>query len=175
MTTLNPSMTLSSSFASSNSGMATRGYKTMENLGNMLSTNLNKLFSNDYFRIFIMLVASVYAGYTLQPVPRKLNKMFDTSHFFKYLILFAGSVTALYPLDEKKLAMCVIMPLVVLVVFEMMRRYEKRSSSRKSGRTTSSSKSSGSNYGVSGYMRRFKNMMSGVLCGNGSRKQVGSQ
>jgi hypothetical protein len=83
---------------------------------------INALLSNDYLRTFLLTVAGVYAGYTLQPVPRKLNKLFDTSTPFKFLILFIMILTAYYPIDNHKVILALLIPILVLTFFEFLRQ-----------------------------------------------------
>lgn len=86
---------------------------------------LNALLSNNVVRLFVLAVASVYTGYTLYPVPDFLNKMFDTSVVFKYLILMLVLAASIFPLDESKTLLVLGIPVLVLCLFELMRKYEQ--------------------------------------------------
>ena len=92
---------------------------------NMIARVLNMLLENDMFRLFVLAVASVYTGYTLYPVPKFLDNMFYVSSAFKYLILLLVLSASIYPLDGSKTLMVLVVPLFVLALFELMRRYEK--------------------------------------------------
>ena len=48
----------------------------------------NLFINNKYSYIFTFILISVYIGYTLQPVPEWLNKLFNESNIFKFIILF---------------------------------------------------------------------------------------
>lgn len=85
---------------------------------------INTVLSNDYWRAFLLTVVSVYAGYTLQPVPKKLNQIFDTSTPFKFFILFIMLLTAFYPLNNNKIVLAIIVPIMVLVFFEFLRKFD---------------------------------------------------
>ena len=89
---------------------------------------LNLLLSNNVVRLFVLAVASVCTGYTLYPVPDFLNKMFDTSIIFKYLILMLVLAASIFPLDESKTILVLGVPVLVLCMFEAMRRYESAGS-----------------------------------------------
>ena len=119
-----PNFNASSSFASSQDAMS-KSLGALNNLGSNAASKLNYLLSNDHIRMFVMLVASVYAGYTLYPVPANLDKMFNESNVFKYFILFFGAVIALYPVNEHSLALCATGPILVLGFFELIRRHNK--------------------------------------------------
>ena len=90
----------------------------------VLTQNLNNSLSNDYIRTTILVIASVFAGYTLYRVPRPLNNLFYKSWLFKYMILFFGIATGLYPLSNDQMLLALIVPAVVLFIFEMMRAQE---------------------------------------------------
>lgn len=85
---------------------------------------INGILENDWLRSFLLIVVSVWAGYTLQPVPKKLNNMFDTSTTFKFLVLFVLMLTALYPLDNNKVILSIVIPVVTLVFFEFLRKVD---------------------------------------------------
>lgn len=95
------------------------------NMGRASYGVINSVLSNDYLRAFLLTVASVYAGYTLQPVPKKLNKLFDTSTPLKFGVLFVMLLTAFYPLDNNKIVLSLIIPIFVLGFFEFLRKADK--------------------------------------------------
>lgn len=94
----------------------------MENLVNYT----NMLFQNDTLRTTLLIMTSVFIGYTLQPVPKWLNNLFDTSHVFKFIIMMIVGITALYPLDATKLINIIIGSIIVLVLFEASRKYDSK-------------------------------------------------
>ena len=74
---------------------------TMENLSVGAADGVNYVLENQYIRVFVFVLAAVYAGYTLRPVPKTLEKLFDNSNLFKFIILFFLTCSMLYPLNEK--------------------------------------------------------------------------
>jgi len=84
---------------------------------NQIIVSVNNILKNDYIRVFIMIITGVFAGYTLQPVPAWLNKLFDTSNILKFLVLFLGGCVASYPLTNQSIIMVAICSLVILAIF----------------------------------------------------------
>ena len=74
----------------------------------------NKIFKNNYLRMILLLISSVFMGYTLQPVPKWLNNLFDTSNILKFFILFISGSLVVYPLNE------------VLIILNISRNYERK-------------------------------------------------
>jgi hypothetical protein len=48
-------------------------FKFYLNINNMetIILEINKIFKNDFIRLFLLVLTGIYAGYTLQPVPSK--------------------------------------------------------------------------------------------------------
>ena len=88
---------------------------------NQIIVSLNNILKYDYIRVFIMIITGVFAGYTLQPVPQWLNKLFDTSNIFKFLVLFCGGCVASYPLTNQNIIIVSICSLVILTIFQYFR------------------------------------------------------
>ena len=88
---------------------------------NQIIVSFNDVLKNDYIRVFIMIITGVFAGYTLQPVPTWLNKLFDTSNILKFLVLFLGGCVASYPLTNQNIIMVAICSLVILAIFHGFR------------------------------------------------------
>lgn len=84
--------------------------------------SLNSVFSNDLIRYGTIVLTGVYAGYTLQPVPRFLNDLFDNSTLFKLLILLFIGFSNFYPLDATKVQYIVIISIAILLLFNHMRK-----------------------------------------------------
>lgn len=68
----------------------------------------------DSIRIFLLLFSSILLGYTLQPVPKWLNTLFDSNNFFKFAIIFTAGFIAIYPAKQKQLLYVVIFSIIVL-------------------------------------------------------------
>jgi hypothetical protein len=94
---------------------------SVDNLAASATGGVNYLLQNQYIRVFVFIVATVYAGYTLLPVPKNLKRMFSESEVFKYFILFFVAASMLHPLDNTKLKICLIVPVFVLLMFRLMR------------------------------------------------------
>jgi len=86
-----------------------------------ITDSINDTLSYDPIKMFLILLSGVYAGYTLQPVPEVLNTLFNESVWFKYAILFTISALTLHPLDDKKLAISIVAPGLILYLFSVLR------------------------------------------------------
>lgn len=84
----------------------------------------NKLFENNYIRIFTLLFAGIMIGYILQPVPRWINNLFNGSLLFKFFILFISGSIALYPLDKYKIVLIITCSFGILLVFHLARKID---------------------------------------------------
>jgi len=93
---------------------------------NYLVDIANAPLRNDYVRILILIISSVFIGYTLQPVPKWLNNLFDTSHIFKFFVLFAVGATTVYPLNNNNIMWVIFGSVGCLFLFHLARVYEKR-------------------------------------------------
>jgi hypothetical protein len=102
-------------------------FKFYLNIYNMetIIPEINKIFKNDFIRLFLLVLTGIYAGYTLQPVPKWLNNLFDTSQLFKFIIIMIIGITALYPIDKDKLFNITLMSIIILILFELFRKYDK--------------------------------------------------
>ena len=88
----------------------------------MIQTVNNFLSENNLVRTFLVLLFSVFAGYTLQPMPSTLNSLFMESQGFKMFVLVMLGVLVSLPLTREKLINVLIASLLVLVLFETLRR-----------------------------------------------------
>ena len=84
----------------------------------------NKIFKNNYLRMILLLISSVFMGYTLQPVPKWLNNLFDTSNILKFFILFISGSLVVYPLNEDNIIYVTLCSILVLIIFNISRNYE---------------------------------------------------
>lgn len=85
----------------------------------------NRFLENNYWRMSLLLVTGVFMGYTLQPVPKWLSHLFDTSNLLKFCVLFLAGSIAVYPLNPKKMVWVTIGSLVTLMLFDMARKYDQ--------------------------------------------------
>lgn len=88
---------------------------------NQIIISFNNILKNNYIRIFIMLITSVFAGYTLQPIPLCLTKFFDTSNILKFVVLFLGGSVAVYPLTNNNIIIVSVCSIAILTVFQLLR------------------------------------------------------
>ena len=86
----------------------------------------NKIFKNNYLRMILLLISSVFMGYTLQPVPKWLNNLFDTSNILKFFILFISGSLVVYPLNEDNIIYVTLCSILVLIIFNISRNYERK-------------------------------------------------
>ncbi len=115
----------SQSFSGSQTMSQSYANASVDSLTTGTTNGINYLLKNNYVRVFVFVVATVYAGYTLMPVPSNFKKMLDKSYLMKYLILFFVAASMLHPLDNEKLKICVVVPIFVLIMFRMMRNRSK--------------------------------------------------
>jgi len=86
------------------------------------TTNIiNYPFTFDTVRILLLLITTVLVGYTLQPIPKWLDKLFNTSIFFKFIILFIIGLISVYPITPFNLIIVFMFSIVVLVLFSISR------------------------------------------------------
>lgn len=85
----------------------------------------NEFLRNDYLRIALLLVTGVFMGYTLQPVPKWLNKMFDTSHTLKFFVLFIAGCIAVYPVNKSNIIWVGLGSAITLGLFHAARKYDE--------------------------------------------------
>jgi hypothetical protein len=86
----------------------------------------NTSLKNDYFRMLILIVSGVFIGYTLQPVPKWLNNLFDTSNVFKFFVLFAVGSIAVYPLNKNNIVWVTTASIGCLYLFHLARLYDQK-------------------------------------------------
>jgi len=82
---------------------------------------INELLNDQFIKTLIVMIGSVFAGYTMQPIPPLLNKLF-TYHIFKFIILFIVGIAMLHPINKKKLSIIIIVSILLLTTFELMRK-----------------------------------------------------
>ena len=70
-------------------------------------------------------------GYTLQPVPKWLNNLFDTSNILKFLVLFISGAIAVYPLTQENIIIVTLCSIIVLFLFQMARTHDKKLEDKK--------------------------------------------
>ena len=93
----------------------------VNNVADITIKTVNDTFSNDFFKLVSLLLTGIFAGYTLQPVPKWLNKLFDNSHIFKFIIIFTIGITSAYPINKDKISNIFISSVVILVIFSVFR------------------------------------------------------
>lgn len=81
---------------------------------------INDILSNKYMYTFFTLFSGIFLGYTLRPIPKWLNKIFDTSRMFKYFVIVIVGLTIMYPIDKTEFSAIIIMAVVILVILELI-------------------------------------------------------
>lgn len=85
----------------------------------------NAIVGNKFINVFGTISASVLAGYCLQPVPKRLNHVFNTSLFARFVILLTVGVMAYHPVNGQNLAFIIISILIIQLSLEVWRyKYE---------------------------------------------------
>ncbi len=87
-----------------------------------LDVHINSVLSNQYIRTVLVLLTAVTAGYTLQPVPDWLMKLFH-SNIFKFVVLFIVGCIAFYPLTKERLNQLLIAIILLLTLFGIFRYF----------------------------------------------------
>jgi hypothetical protein len=80
---------------------------------------------NDFFKLLSTLLTGILLGYTLQPVPKWLNNLFDNSNIFKFIIIFITGIISTYPIDISKIINSFISSVIILVIFFVFRYIDK--------------------------------------------------
>ena len=75
--------------------------------------------------MMLFIISGVFIGYTLEPIPKTLEKLFKTSIIFKFIILFITACIYVYPLNRQHIINIVICSILALVIFEGIRIYDK--------------------------------------------------
>lgn len=91
-----------------------------------ITKTLNSLMSADCVRLPLILLSNVLAGYTLQPVPKRISDAFDTSIPLKFVVLLSCLMVSLHPLTPARLVNSLIACVLVLTVFELLRNPVER-------------------------------------------------
>ena len=85
-------------------------------------SNINCMFSNDLIRLVLLLMTTVFVGYTIEPIPTILKNLFANSWIFKFIILVAFGILTMYPLkDTNTLIHIIIASMVTMAVFQFLR------------------------------------------------------
>jgi hypothetical protein len=88
---------------------------------------INMALSNEYFRYFLLVLTSILASYTLQPIPQWLNNFFSDSLIFKFFIIFIISITIMYNdgLTNYQVFMALLITIFILVLFKILKSFGK--------------------------------------------------
>jgi hypothetical protein len=95
------------------------------NVFDRMTEGINYVTNTKYISLFIFMLSFVYAGYTLYPVPSKMNKMFNRSLLLKYVVLLVIAIYISQPLTSEKLQICLIVSVLVLLLFEVLRNFSR--------------------------------------------------
>jgi 4-hydroxybenzoate polyprenyltransferase len=86
----------------------------------------NLFLGNNYIRFIILMITGVFMGYTLQPVPKWLDNLFNNSHIFKFIVLFLAGAVAVYPITQENIMWIFVASVGTMVIFEMFRKLDDR-------------------------------------------------
>ena len=90
----------------------------------LLVTRLSrKILEISYVRLALLIVAGVFMGYTLLPVPPVLERLFNSSNAFKFIVLYVCGL-GLLPSDveDRHVITLALVCLVALLSFQTLRR-----------------------------------------------------
>jgi hypothetical protein len=76
-------------------------------------------------RIFLFLISSVFLGYTLHPVPKWLNNLFENNIIFKFFVMLIVSSIAVYPMSKQEFLYIILFSIIVLSIFELLRLFDQ--------------------------------------------------
>ena len=93
-------------------------------IDNIVNMN-NYIYQNNSVRMMLFIISGVFLGYTLEPIPKTLEKLFKNSNIFKFIILFVTACIYVYPLNIQHLINIVVCSILALVIFEGIRIYDK--------------------------------------------------
>lgn len=94
-------------------------------MNNGITDIINNIFANDQFRMVLMYITGVFLGYTLYPVPKSLNTLFNNSTFFKFSILTVSLIANMHPINKLGLIDILSTSAVILVLFQILRLIDK--------------------------------------------------
>jgi hypothetical protein len=83
--------------------------------------NINNILSDGFIKYFLLIMTSIFIGYTLQPVPEKLNYLFNNSYLFKFMILFITGILFTHPINCYEIYVIFIISIIILLLFKMLR------------------------------------------------------
>jgi hypothetical protein len=90
----------------------------------MLET-VNSLLNYPNTKVVLVLLFSIMAGYTLNPVPEMMKNLFHNSHLFKFFVLFMlALLTTNGQVTTHRMLLCGVSVIVVLLIFHLIRNYE---------------------------------------------------
>ena len=81
---------------------------------------------NDFLKLLSTLFTGILVGYTIQPVPKWLNNLFDNSNIFKFILIFINCIISTYPIDLSKIINSFISSVIILVIFSIFRYIDKK-------------------------------------------------
>lgn len=81
---------------------------------------------NDFLKLLSTLFTGILVGYTIQPVPKWLNNLFDNSNIFKFILIFINCIISTYPINLSKIINSFISSVIILVIFSIFRYIDKK-------------------------------------------------
>ena len=90
----------------------------------------NLFIDNKYSYTFTYILISIYIGYTLQPVPEWLNKLFNESNIFKFIILFLFMSLSFHGkpngITYEDITIISVSSICILTIFEYFRKIKNK-------------------------------------------------
>jgi len=75
--------------------------------------------------MMLFMISGIFLGYTLEPIPKTLDKLFKNSIIFKFIIIFVAGCIYVYPLNIEHIINILVCSIIALVLFEGIRMYDK--------------------------------------------------
>ena len=85
---------------------------------------INQAFSNSTFTIFIAILLTPLTGQLVQPIPKILIELIHKNFLIKYCIITIVGLRTFYPVTNKKIMIILISALIVLYLFEILKKYD---------------------------------------------------
>jgi hypothetical protein len=89
-----------------------------------ITQNINKIISNDYIRIFMILITTIFSGYIL--IPRWIIDHVHDSDFFNFILLCIIGILVEYPINNKKIFLLTILSLIITIIISVLKKKEKK-------------------------------------------------
>ena len=86
---------------------------------------VTSVVANEHIRMIFVIILSVFIGYTLMPLPKKIETLFKESQLFKFAVLFLMGLITFNPSSVKGMVWIVVVPILFLLVLHLLRKAEE--------------------------------------------------